>query len=475
MDISNYKGESLVLLLLMRQLFLYLFEFSSKNSIYDSINEIFCFQSILISFILLRFKKKIAIILLSLVVISNLWFISVHFQPQSVLKSIILNLVINFACQQSWKLNIINQATIIILSNYSMISIPESYLVDPSIISLYYAMKIFSIIISFGSFISLIITYSQSYKINSYIINSIFISMFAVLFTNYQLLNFIFKLILWIIKLLIENNYLAIYVCIFWTILIIITIYIASQVSNVWSNTATRKIFHFLSVIMFVPILLIKSLQSFLIIAIGLILSLFILIEIIRLLLQTNNIYNLNIITKYYKQFIDIKDNSNGMILSQFYLLLGCFISILYWILLSNISIQLNYSNNLNHSINSIIITQNNYSNLSFIRHFGWITVGIGDAMSAIYGKNYGKMKYYQSNKTYEGSFAAFISMLFVSIIILIIEENTINLMKLFIIIISLFVTTIAEAFTNENDNIIMPMVSCIIYLFIWLFIDLKS
>jgi dolichol kinase len=254
--------------------------------------------------------------------------------------------------------------------------------------------------------------------------------------------------ILWIIEVLLMDSGLCLKVCIYWSSLIIITIPIAWICSNYfhWPQICTRKVFHFLTVIMFFPILLQTKLHNFSILSFGVAFCILVLLEYIRVYFSffcPSVVENINY---YYSKFLDNRDKGNAFILSHIYLLTGCVIT--FWLSCTLIN---------NDSIYLMFLKQ-------IISHMGWLSVGIGDSAGAIIGTLYGKNKWKESNRTVEGTIAMFFSMCIMSCLIFgfnmhVFYENNVIFMKfLLCFIISLILTSLLEAFTVENDNLLLPL-----------------
>ena len=135
---------------------------------------------------------------------------------------------------------------------------------------------------------------------------------------------------------------------------------------------------------------------------------------------------------------------------------------------------------------------------LSLLPHLGLISIGIGDACAAIAGSVYG-IRRWRSHltdwllnarggdgstsviaRTYLGSCACFASMLSVSALLLVFHHNyyvnhivayaehrfnaTDGCIVLTAMTFTLLMTTLAEAFTQENDNIILPLYCMVLF-----------
>ena len=91
--------------------------------------------------------------------------------------------------------------------------------------------------------------------------------------------------------------------------------------------------------------------------------------------------------------------------------------------------------------------------------------VSISDTCAAIYGQKYGKIKLFY-NKTLEGSYAFFISSIFLMYFLLTFGVVNINLIFLFII--SLTATIVESLTPTKLDNMSVPIfVSLTMFIFI--------
>lgn len=285
---------------------------------------------------------------------------------------------------------------------------------------------------------------------------SILIGVICALYMMYQM-SIILNMnpILWIIEVLLMDSSLCLKVCIYWTSLIISTVIIASICSNYfqWPQICSRKVFHILTVLIFFPILSQKKLHNFCILSFGVALCLLVLLEYIRVYFSDFCPKIVENINSYYSQFIDDRDKGNFFILSHIYLLIGCVIS--FWLSCTFIN---------NDSIYLIFLK-------NIISHMGWLSVGIGDSAGAIIGTLYGNNKWKGSNRTFEGTIAMFLSMCLMSSFIfyfnmeVFYNNDVIYIKFLLCFIISLLLTSLLEAFTVENDNILLPLFGSMIFI----------
>ena len=176
--------------------------------------------------------------------------------------------------------------------------------------------------------------------------------------------------------------------------------------------------------------------------------------------------------------------------LSHISLLFGCAAPIwLYTLLLILIPYSSTSSNNSSSNYYIHTITPEQILLLSIMPYVGLVTLGIGDAAAAVIGKLYGSYYWhyliltgsnnrslYQKNKrTIEGSLACLTSMSIYAFIVLyyeymkLYEYHPISILVLFnvatVLLWVLFIVTIVEAWTLENDNIILPILMCVLLL----------
>ena len=92
----------------------------------------------------------------------------------------------------------------------------------------------------------------------------------------------------------------------------------------------------------------------------------------------------------------------------------------------------------------------------------GLITVGYGDTAGSIVGSFFGRNKWANSSRTFEGTFSA----IFAQILGLILTCNYLNKeINLISFIISSTISSLIEAKTNQIDNLILPFYFNIIWL----------
>lgn len=103
----------------------------------------------------------------------------------------------------------------------------------------------------------------------------------------------------------------------------------------------------------------------------------------------------------------------------------------------------------------------------------GCICVGLGDALSAIVGSNYGRIKWSpsESNRTVEGSVAGFLASLVMAGVVMYTSSEGLSNKKLLAAAITMAGATVLEAFAEDNDNLLLAMYPTVLYtaLLLWL------
>lgn len=308
-------------------------------------------------------------------------------------------------------------------------------------------------------------------------------------------------------------------VSLYWLALLILAIsgaYFAAEKLH-WTKTCARKIFHFLVVLLFAPLIAASctlhipkeelphvrasSLLGYLVFCLGVALVLFLVLEYVRLgLLPTCTRTHRGMLAQagqamdqYMRLFVHADGSSDGGVdgleTAHISLLVGSASPIWFYAALClRPSIQASL-----HAASS-----REWLLLSLLPHLGLISIGIGDACAAIAGSMYGKRRWRfyltdwllharsgdestsVSRRTYLGSCACFASMLSVSVLLLVLHHNyygnhivayaehrfnsTDSYIVLTAVTFTLLMTTLTEAFTQENDNIILPLYCMVLF-----------
>lgn len=200
--------------------------------------------------------------------------------------------------------------------------------------------------------------------------------------------------------------------------------YLFAKYSRTSANTVIRKVYHVAIVIIFLTgakydlnLLYFTSSAALLI---------FILLENIRI----NRLKPLgNVIDQIFKQFIDEKD-SGILTLTHIYLLVG--FSLPIWIV-AELKGDLLFAS-------------------------GLITIGIGDTMASFVGFLFGRHRWKNSMKTYEGTAAAIISQVIGGLLFLYCLNLKINSLIIYKLIFVSTIIGLIEAKTIQIDNLILPL-----------------
>ncbi|XP_066245349.1 dolichol kinase [Euwallacea similis] len=204
------------------------------------------------------------------------------------------------------------------------------------------------------------------------------------------------------------------------------------------ASTSTRKIFHILAVLVYIPGLYYRC--CFLYLASGVTLGFFFFLEILRLLC----IPPLGkLLQDGYEVFRDEKD-TGPLALTPIYLLVG--VSLPIWL----------------HPSPCDITDSTQFTILPLLS--GLVTIGIGDTAASYVGSRIGRIKWESSSKTIEGTLACIISQvvffLFIYYIGLLTQVTTVVIVK---IVLSITITSIVEAKTSQIDNLVLPLIMYII------------
>lgn len=318
-------------------------------------------------------------------------------------------------------------------------------------------------------------------------------------------------------------------VSLYWLVLLILAISgacIAVEKLH-WTKTCARKIFHFLVVLLFAPLIaasctlhipkeegqfpLVRSssLFGYLVFCLAVALVLFLVLEYVRLGLLpvtcSTRTHRGGMLAQagqamdhYMRMFVHGQNGADGsshgavdgVETAHISLLVGSASSIWFY---AALCMRPSVTQKSLHTASS-----REWLLLSLLPHLGLISIGIGDACAAIAGSLYGKRRWRShltdwllharggdestclSARTYLGSGACFASMLSVSVLLLVLHHNyygnhivayaehwfnaTDGTIVLTAVTFTLLMTTLAEAFTQENDNIILPLYCMILF-----------
>ncbi|KAL1117800.1 hypothetical protein AAG570_004115, partial [Ranatra chinensis] len=238
--------------------------------------------------------------------------------------------------------------------------------------------------------------------------------------------------VLWIVRLFFEDI-LSVQLLGYWLVCSLLgcaaVVYQSKKLQK--ASTVTRKIFHVLTVIVFIPGIIIKPCLIYL--ASGIVFALFILIDMVRLLKVPPMYCTLQ---SGFESFADDKDDG-GISLTPLYLLAGC--SLPLW-------------------VSPTPPADNLLAALA-----GLLSVGIGDTAASTCGILVGKNKWPGSKKTKEGTAACFLSQLFS--VIALIHFGYLPRSNLIKPTFAIAVTSLVEAKTTQVDNLVLPLIMYILTL----------
>ncbi|KAI3896748.1 hypothetical protein MKW98_009601 [Papaver atlanticum] len=237
--------------------------------------------------------------------------------------------------------------------------------------------------------------------------------------------------LLWILNFVFEEPLKRLALCIYWVSVIcasVLRFYNISKSSKI-ERILLRKYYHLVAVLMFSPALIFQS--SFLDLAFGASLAVFLILEIVRVW----KIWPLGKhINQFMNAFTDHRD-SELLIVSHFSLLLGC--ALPKWL-------------------------STDFNDRPLAPFAGILSLGIGDTMASMVGYKYGVLRWSKTGKkTIEGTAAGITSVLAACSVLLpllastgfIISQHWISLL------IAVTVSGLLEAYTAQLDNAFIPLV----------------
>lgn len=207
------------------------------------------------------------------------------------------------------------------------------------------------------------------------------------------------------------------------------------------SSTAIRKIFHILIVLVYVPGFLYQC--SFLYIASVVILAFLTVLEVARII----QLYPVSdVLETSVSAFIDEKD-AGRVALTPLYLLVGCSLSL--WI----------------HNSPCDLLDSCSYEFLPLLS--GILSIGIGDTFASVIGSSFGKFKWSKkSTKSVEGTIASILAQLAFICCLNYMGLLYLNTRLMAICGIAVITNALIEAFTDQVDNLILPIITYAILAF---------
>jgi len=222
----------------------------------------------------------------------------------------------------------------------------------------------------------------------------------------------------------------------FWIVTLLVTVFLFDPRQMSWPLIILRKYYHLVSVIMFVPPLLV-SLHQFVSISFGVAFSFLLFLDYLRMI---PTLPGSNEVHRFMTYFVDYRDGGH-IILTHLYLLLGCAIPL--WIHPSSTPY-------------SLVLP-------SLAPYAGILVIGVGDALAALIGTRYGRHRWANSSKTLEGSLAAVVGVFTTMLTLRYLQIYMYDLEPLTpLSVISMLVCTLLpcmlEANTDQIDNFLLPL-----------------
>ncbi|XP_055308578.1 dolichol kinase isoform X2 [Sitodiplosis mosellana] len=207
------------------------------------------------------------------------------------------------------------------------------------------------------------------------------------------------------------------------------------------SNTRTRKIFHVLIVLVFVPGIVYQC--AFIYVSSGIALALLIVLETMRII-QLSPVYN--VLDNSVKCFIDEKD-AGLVALTPIYLLMGC--SLPLWL----------------HPCPCDLTDSAGFELLPLMA--GVISVGIGDTAASIVGSKFGthQLPFLSSHcqKTAEGTISGIVAQSLVLPLLIyygLVHYSAFAVLKY---LIAITTSSLVETYTDQIDNLVLPLITFIL------------
>lgn len=226
----------------------------------------------------------------------------------------------------------------------------------------------------------------------------------------------------------------GIYIC----LLILMGLIVSWKVKKAQrASTRDRKAFHILICIVFVPGLIFQC--QFLFVATVVILAIFLVLETARIieLYPVSQVLHESILT-----FIDEKD-AGDVALTPIYLLVGC--SAPLWI----------------HNSPCDLTGSTSFELLPLLS--GIISIGIGDTFASIVGSKFGRHKWWNREKSVEGTIAGILSQFLFIYVLHSLGYLPMSQRLIIISGIAVITNSLIEALTDQVDNLVLPLVTYII------------
>ncbi|KAL8214325.1 hypothetical protein R6Q57_003774 [Mikania cordata] len=236
---------------------------------------------------------------------------------------------------------------------------------------------------------------------------------------------------LWVLEFVFSEPHKRLSLCVYWVGVIFVSVlrfYNISKNSKI-ERILLRKYYHLVAVLMFVPALIFQP--SFLNLAFGAALGVFLVLEIIRVW----RIWPLgSIVHQFMNAFTDHRD-SDLLIVSHFSLLLGCALPI--WM-------------------------SSEFNDRPLAPFAGILSLGIGDTMASMVGYKYGVLRWSKTGKkTIEGTAAGITSVLAAcsALLPLLAATGPMFTQHWLSLLFAVTVSGLLEAYTAQLDNAFIPLV----------------
>ena len=284
----------------------------------------------------------------------------------------------------------------------------------------------------------------------------------------------------WMLDFLTRDDNLRLHLCGLWIAMIVVGGGLAwSSITQYhWSTVSSRKIFHVLIMAIILSGLFVESMCTFIVLAVSVACCGFIVLETFRIVVLVSNdtihsslrVTTADPLSTFYRHFIDDKDLDRHWLSAHLHLLIGCAMPIVLkacwesaiWRAKRKQSIEM-----MDKEEEWILPTLLHHTPL--LPHLGWIVVGVGDSFAAIIGTKYGKHFWFDTKRSVEGSVGMLFSMIMATLAIFMFlhfrRNMAITMNDFSSSFLTLLATTFMEAFTNESDNLILPLFACALYI----------
>jgi dolichol kinase len=214
----------------------------------------------------------------------------------------------------------------------------------------------------------------------------------------------------------------------YWLVVVVVAIVQAPQQQQQCSVVSSRKWFHLVAIILFLPVTLEAPQLMSLSYAIAL---------CVLMVMESMKCYLPTSMQQYYQRFLDTqKEQDEQVVISHIFLLLGCAMPL--WI------------------TECTTTTSQSSQSQTILPVFGILVLGVGDSLAAVVGSSqWGRQPWWFSRKTIEGSTAMWMGMA-ICCCLFQRQQHWIAAVTF---------TTLLEAFTTQIDNLILPLAGATVIL----------